>query len=142
MRWKGSAAMSKQDHRVVVECVLRPGAMLRVLAGASNNGKGVTAGRRLGNAWRGRGRAAGEGNRAGAGEERRVEVAPAGGGAALAAERRPGAKHYRRQEGEQSRGACARGRRREERGSGGPVWKFQEFQGPNSKERFPTDIGV
>jgi hypothetical protein len=91
-----------------------------VQAGAGNGG-------RLANSWRARGRAAGEGNRAGAGGERRVDVIPAGGGMAVAAKRRPGAKHYRWQEGEQSRGARARGRRREGRGSGGPVWKFQEF---------------
>jgi hypothetical protein len=55
-----------------------------------------------------RGRAAGEGNRAGAEGERRVEVIPAGGGAvAAAAERWPEAKHCRWQEAEQ-RSTCSR----------------------------------
>jgi hypothetical protein len=79
--------MGKQDHRVGAERVLRPGAMLQVLAGAGNGGEGVAAGRRLGNAWRARGRAAGEGNRAGVEGERRVEFIPAGGGAAAAVAR-------------------------------------------------------
>jgi hypothetical protein len=56
-------------------------------AGAVNNGEGVAAGGRLGKAWRARERAAGEGNRAGTGRRRRVDVIPAGGGAAEAAER-------------------------------------------------------
>jgi hypothetical protein len=43
-------------------------------------------------------RAAGEGNRAGTGRGRRVDVILAGGGAAAAAERRPEAKDCRRQE--------------------------------------------
>jgi hypothetical protein len=61
-----------------------------VQAGAGNGGEGVAAGRRLGNSWRARERAAGEGNRAGAGGDGRVEVISAGGGAAATAERRPG----------------------------------------------------
>jgi hypothetical protein len=59
-----------------------------------------------------------EGNRAGIGEGRRVEVDLAGGGAAAAAERRLGVRLCtggRRQ----SRVARARGRRREGRGPGG-----------------------
>jgi hypothetical protein len=70
-----------------------------VQAGAGNGGEGVAAGGRLGNSWRAWGRAAGEGNRAGAGGERRMDVIPAGGGAAVAAERWPGAKYCWRQEG-------------------------------------------
>jgi hypothetical protein len=42
----------------------------------------------LGWSWRSRKRAAGEGNRAGVGEERRVEAAQAGGGAGEELERR------------------------------------------------------
>jgi hypothetical protein len=61
-----------------------------VQAGAVNSGKGVAAGGWLGNAWRARERAAGKGNRAGAGGGRRVGFTPAGGGAAAAAERRTG----------------------------------------------------
>jgi hypothetical protein len=97
MLWKRRAATSKQDHRAAVRRVLRPGVMLWIPAGAGNDGEGVMAGGRLRNLWRARGRAAGEGNRAGAGGERRVDVIRAGGGAASAAERRPGAKHYWRQ---------------------------------------------
>jgi hypothetical protein len=64
-----------------------------VQVGASNDGEGVGAGGRLGNAWRAHGRAAGEGNRAEAAGERRVDVIPAGGAAAAAAERRPEVKY-------------------------------------------------
>jgi hypothetical protein len=99
-----------------------------VLAGAGNGGEGLAAGGRLGNAWHARKRAAGEGNRAGTGRGRRVEVIPAGGGAAAAAERRPGAKHCRWQEGEQSRGARARGRRREGRGPGDLFGNLKNFR--------------
>jgi hypothetical protein len=105
--------MGKQDHRVGAERVLRPGVMLRVLAGAGNGREGVAADGRLGNAWRARGRAAGEGNRAGAEGERRVEFILAGGGAAAAAERRPEAKHCRRQEAEQ-RSTCSRKKKKGE----------------------------
>jgi hypothetical protein len=49
-----------------------------------------------------------------------VGVDPAGGGAAAAAERRPEVKHYWRQESRAGE-ACARGRRREGRRSGGLV---------------------
>jgi hypothetical protein len=107
-----------------------------VQAGAGNSGEGVAASGRLGNAWRARGRAAGEGNRAGVGGERRVEVAPAGGGTA-AAERRPGATHCRRQEGKQSRGARARGRRREGRGPGDLFGNSKNFRDLMVKKDFP-----
>jgi hypothetical protein len=93
MLWKRRTAASKQDHWAAVECVLRPGGALRVQAGAGNDGKGVAAGGRFENSWHARVRAAGEGNRAGAGGDGRVEVALAGGGAAAAAERQPEAKH-------------------------------------------------
>jgi hypothetical protein len=69
-----------------------------VQAGAVNGGEGVAAGGWLGNAWRARERAAEEGNRAGTGRGRRVEVIPAGGGAAAAVERWPEAKDCRWQE--------------------------------------------
>jgi hypothetical protein len=115
--WKRRTAASKQHHRAAVECVLRPGGVLRVPVGAGNDGEGVAAGGRFENSRHARVRAAGEGNRAGAGGDGRVEVAPAGGGAAAAAERRPEAKHCQRQERKQSR-ARARGRRREGRGPG------------------------
>jgi hypothetical protein len=48
MRWKGSAATSKLDHGVVVGHVLRPRMVLRVLAGAGNDGEGVAASGGLG----------------------------------------------------------------------------------------------
>jgi hypothetical protein len=102
--------MGKQDHRVGAERGLRPGAMLRVLAGAGNGGEGVAAGGRLGNVWRARERAAGEGNRAGTGRRRRVEVIPAGGGAAAAAR---GEGWRQRQEAEQ-RSMCSRKKKRGE----------------------------
>jgi hypothetical protein len=70
-----------------------------------------------------------------------VEVDPAGGGAAAVAERQPGAKHCRRQGRAEQRSTCSR-RKKRGRGSEGPIWKFQEFQGPYSKERFPTDLEV
>jgi hypothetical protein len=133
--------MGKQDHRVGAERGLRPGAMLQVLAGAGNGGEGLAAGGRLGNAWHARKRAAGEGNRAGTGRGQRVEVIPAGGGMAAEAERRPEAKNCASGR-KQSRGSRARGRRREGRGSGGPVWKSQKSQGPLGKLNFPTDVEV
>jgi hypothetical protein len=95
-----------------------------VQAGAGNSSEGMEAGGRLGNAWHAHGRAAGE-------------VAPAGGGAAAAAERRPGVKHYRRQEGKQSRGARARGRRREGRGPGDLFGNSKNFRDPTVKKDFP-----
>jgi hypothetical protein len=62
-----------------------------VQAGAVNGGEGVAAGGRLGNAWCARERAAGKGNRAGAGGGRHMGFTLAGGGAAAAAaEQRPG----------------------------------------------------
>jgi hypothetical protein len=137
MLWKRRAATSKQDHRAAVRRVLRPGVMLWVLAGAGNDGEGVAAGGRLGNSWHARGRAAGEGNRAGAGGERRVDVIPAGGGAAAArGEALPATEG-----GTEQRSTCSRKKKRGE-GSGGPVWKSQELQGPLSKLKFPTDVGV
>jgi hypothetical protein len=107
--------MSKQGHRVVVERVLRSGGVLRVPAGAGNDGEGMAADGRLGTPWRARRRAAREGNRAGTGRGRCVEVISARGGAAAVAERRPEAKHCQWQERKQSR-ARAWGRRREGRG--------------------------
>jgi hypothetical protein len=98
-----------------------------VQAGAGNSGEGVAAGGRLGNARRARGRAAGEGNRAGAEGVRRVEVIPAGGGAAAAAERRPEAKHCRRQEAEQ-RSTCSRKKKRGE-GVRGTCLEISEISG-------------
>jgi hypothetical protein len=112
--------MHKQDHRVVVERVLRPGAMLRVLAGVGINGEGVAAGGQLGTPWRARRRAARRGTKPGLGRGRRVEFIPAGGGAAAVAEQRPKAKDCAGGRGGQSR-ARARGRRREGKGSGGLV---------------------
>jgi hypothetical protein len=79
----------------------------------------VATGGRLGMPWRARRRTARRGIEPELGRGRRVEGGEAGGGTAAAAERRPGAKHCRRQgEAEQSRGARARGRRREGRGPG------------------------
>jgi hypothetical protein len=52
MRWKGSATTSKPGHRVVVECVLRPGGVLRVPAGVGNDGEGVAAEQSSGQLWR------------------------------------------------------------------------------------------
>jgi hypothetical protein len=83
-----------------------------VQAGAGNGSEGMAAGGRLGNSWRARGRAAEEGNRAGAGGDGRVEVISAGGGAAAAAEQRPGVRLCAGGRRGQSR-ARARGRRRE-----------------------------
>jgi hypothetical protein len=73
--------------------------VLGVQEGAGNGDEGVAAGGRLGKLWRGRRRAAGEGNRTGAGGDGRVEVISAGGGAAAAAR---GEVLHRRQEAEQS----------------------------------------
>jgi hypothetical protein len=61
--------------------------------GAGNDGDDVAAGGGSGNSWHVRRRTAGEGNRAGIGRGRRVEVDPAGGGTAAAVERRPEGKH-------------------------------------------------
>jgi hypothetical protein len=95
-----------------------------VQAGAGNGDEGVAAGGGSGICG-----ARGEGQQ---GRGRRVGVIPAGGGAAAVVERRPGAKH------------CAGGKGAEKRGegSGGPVWKFQESQGPLGKAKFPTDLKV
>jgi hypothetical protein len=140
MRWKRSAATSKQDHRVVLGRVLRRRAMLGVQAGAGNSDEGRGGRRWLGKSWRVRRRAAGEGNRAGVGRGRRVGFIPAGGGVAAAAERRPGAMHSAG-----SRGAvqstCPRKKKRGEV-SGGLIWKSQKFQGLLGKARFPTDLEV
>jgi hypothetical protein len=76
-----------------------------------------------------------EGNRAGIGEGRRVEVDLAGGGAAARGE-----ALHRRQEVEQS-STCSRKKKRGE-GSGGPIWKSQKSQGPLGKLKFPTDVEV
>jgi hypothetical protein len=132
--------MSKQDHRVVVDRVLRPRVMLRCkqeLATAArawrpadgSGMRGAREGSRGGEQGWGRGRTTrggrssrrwrGGGSRAAA----KGVALPAAGG-----------------ETEQ-RSTCSRKKKRGER-SGGPVWKFQEFQGPHGKERFPTDIGV
>jgi hypothetical protein len=43
--------------------------------------------------------------------------------------------------GTEQRSTCSR-KKKEGRGSGGPVWKFQECHGPHGKERFPTDVVV
>jgi hypothetical protein len=82
-----------------------------------------------------------EGTEPGLGRGRRVEGGEAGGGAAAAAERRLGVKHCRQQE-KQSRAAHARGRRREKRGSGGPIWKSHKLQGPLGNLKFSTDVEV
>jgi hypothetical protein len=112
---------------VVVECVLRPGAGLRCKQELATAVRCVAAGGRLGMPWRARRRAAREGNRAGTGRGRRVEVISAGGGAAAAAERRPEAKHCRRQEAEQ-RNTCERKKKRG-RGSGGAYLEISETSG-------------
>jgi hypothetical protein len=124
---------------VVVECVLRPGAGLRCKKDLATAVRCVAAGGQLGTRWRAR-RAAREGNRAGRGRGRRVEVISAGGGAAAAAKRRPEVKYCRWQEAEQ-RNTCARKKKRG-RGSGGPIWKSQKLQGPLGKLKFPTDVEV
>jgi hypothetical protein len=140
MLWKRRAATGKQDHRAAVGRVLRPGVVLLVPAGAGNDGKSVVAGggsgmrgtRKGGQQGRGRGPRKGEYDawrliqqeverrrRQSGGQGR--SSAPAEGGA------------------EQS--MCPRKKKRGE-GSGGPVWKFHEFQGPLGKERFSTDVEV
>jgi hypothetical protein len=81
-----------------------------------------------------------EGNRARIGKGRRVEVDPAGGGAAAAAEQRPEATHCAGGRGA-DQSTCPRKKKRGE-GSGGPVWKFQESQGPLGKLKFPTDVEI
>jgi hypothetical protein len=88
MLGKRSAATSKQGYRVVVERVLRPGVMLQCKQELSTTARCVAAGGGSERSWRVRGRAVGEGNRAGTGRGRRVEVIPAGGGVAAVAERR------------------------------------------------------
>jgi hypothetical protein len=124
MLWKRRTAASKQDHRVVVGCVLGSGIVLPVLAGAGNDGESVAAGSGSGMRGTRAGGQQGRENRAGAKGEGRVEVIPAGGGAAAAAaERRPEAKHCA--DGRRSRAAHARGRRRE---GGGPGGLFENFR--------------
>jgi hypothetical protein len=112
-----------------------------VRAGAGDSGE-VCGGRRMARDAVAR---AEEGSKEGIeprlGRGRRVEGGEAGGGAAAAAEQRPGAKPCWRQE-KQSRPARARGRRREKRGPGGPIWKSQKLQGPLDKLKFPTDVEV
>jgi hypothetical protein len=44
IRWKRSAATSRQDHRAVIVRVLRPRAVWCVQAGAGNSDEGVAAG--------------------------------------------------------------------------------------------------
>jgi hypothetical protein len=110
---------------VVVEHVLRPGAMLRCKQELSTAARCVAAGGQLGTPWRAWRRAARRGTEPGLGRGRRVEGEEAGGGEAAAAERWP----------------CARKKKRG-RGSGGPIWKSQKLQGPLGKLKFPTDVGV
>jgi hypothetical protein len=86
---KVTESTSKQGHRVVVEHILRPEAMLQCKQELSTAARAW----RLadGSGMRGaRERAAGKGNRAGEGGGRRVGFTLAGGGTAAAAERRPG----------------------------------------------------
>jgi hypothetical protein len=66
-----------------------------------------------------------------------VEFIPAGGGAAAAAEWRLEAKHCRWQEGEQSRGARTRGRRREGRGPEDLFGNSKNFRVLSVKKDFP-----
>jgi hypothetical protein len=100
--------MSKQDHRVVVERVLRPGAMLRVLARVGIGSEGVAAGGRLGTPW----------NRAGIGERTTRGVHPSrrwrGGGGRAAARgeglhRRQGRAEQSTCSGKKKRGEGVRG---------------------------------
>jgi hypothetical protein len=108
------------------------------------SGDDVAADGRLGTPWRARRRAAGERSRLGEEKRRRVEGEGkqevggcglhSGGRGSCTGGRTGGA-------GKQSR-ACARGRRREGRVSGGPICENQELQGPQGKERFPTDLEV
>jgi hypothetical protein len=94
----------------------------------------VAAGGRLGTPWRARRRATRKGTEPGLGSGRHVEEGEAGGGAAARGGSAPSAG-----ETEQD-STCPR--KKKTGGSGGPVWKFQEFQGPLGKERFPTDLEV
>jgi hypothetical protein len=110
-----------------VECVLRPGVVLRVRTGAGNNGEGVAAGG--GSGMRGA-RAGGQQGR-GIGLEQEEE------NDAWKSFQQEVARR-RRQSGGQGRGTapaaggaeqrstCSRKKKGVE-GSGGPVWKSQEF---------------
>jgi hypothetical protein len=109
-----------------VEHVLRPGVVLRVRTGAGNGGDDVAAGGGSGRSWRVQKRAVGEGNRAGAGGEQRVEVDPAGGGAAAAAERRPEAGTAPAAGGAEQRSTCSR---KKEKGGPGACLKISEISG-------------
>jgi hypothetical protein len=64
-------------------------------------------------------------------------VHPSRSGAAAAAERRPDVKHYRWQERKQSRGARARGRRREGRRPGDLFVNSKNFRVLSVKKDFP-----
>jgi hypothetical protein len=86
--------------------------MLRCKQELATAARCVAAGGGSGRSWRARERAAGEGNRAGTGSGRRVDVIPAGGGAAAVAEWRPEVAHCTGDREGQSR-ARAQGRRRE-----------------------------
>jgi hypothetical protein len=112
-QWKRSVVTGKQDHTVGAERGLRPGATLRVLAGAGNGDEGVAAGGRLGNAWRARERAAGKRKEVRAGRGRRVGMDPVGGGATVAVEQGP---------------MCARRKKRGKR-SGGLACDYQKSSG-------------
>jgi hypothetical protein len=141
MQWKRSAAMSKQDHGVVVGHVLRPGTVLQVLARAGNDVEGVAAG--SGSGMRG----AREGGQQGRGTGPREGEDDAWRSIQQEVERR------RRQSGGQGRGTapaaggaeqrstCPRKKKRGE-GSGGPIWKSKKFQGLLCKARFLTDLKV
>jgi hypothetical protein len=141
MLWKRRTAASKQDHRVVVEHVLRPGAVLGVSAGAGNDGESAAAGGGSGmHGARARGQQ-GRGTRPVVGRGRHVGVIPVGGGAAAAAERRPRVTHCTGGRRTEQGSTCPRKKKRGD-GSGGPIWKSQKSQGPLGKERFPTDLEI
>jgi hypothetical protein len=107
-----------------------------VRAGASNGDEGRGSRRWLMKSWHARRRVAGEGNRAGAGGEGRVEVDPAGGGATAAPQqRRRWALH--RWHGGQIRATRARGRIREERGPKDLCAKLKDSRGLSVKQNFP-----
>jgi hypothetical protein len=99
----------------------------------------VEAGGWLGTRWRARRRAARRGTEPGLGRDDawksiQQEVAQRGGRAAARGDA------LRRQQGaEQS--TCPRKKKRGE-GSGGPIWKFQESQGPLGKLKFSTDVEI
>jgi hypothetical protein len=108
--------------------------------GTECGGDDVAAGGRLGTPWRAHEKASREGSRARTGRGRRVDAIPSGGGATVAAERRPGAAYCtgdRGGRGKQSRGACARGGRREGRGSRDLFAKLKNYRDPTGKKDFP-----